>query len=160
MPSARCLRRSTREETGSTAQFRWVFWACLLGSIAPDFDLIWFYGIDGRAFHHHNYWVHMPAFWLLLAGPILALAHRLNRLRVATGFLLAIALHLVLDSLVGGIAWLWPFHDTLYALAEVPATQAHWLLSFAFHWSFLLEILICSIGLFLAVFHKRKPSHA
>ena len=37
--------------------FRWTglsFAAALVGATFPDIDLIWFYFIDDRAFHHHR----------------------------------------------------------------------------------------------------------
>jgi hypothetical protein len=132
----------------------------LVGSILPDFDLIWFYAIDARAFHHHLYWTHMPAFWAVLAVPIWLAGKYLNQPLAALGFLLAIGLHLFLDSLVGGAAWLWPVSAHLFSMAEVPATHANWILSFVFHWSFLLELLIIFSALFLAISQNRKPPHA
>jgi len=133
--------------------------AALLGSVLPDFDLIWFYLIDNRAFHHHRYWVHAPGLWLALA----AIALPLLRWRApgllwpALAFLAAIFIHLVLDSLAGSIMWLWPFETTLYALVEVPARRSHWLLSFLTHWTMLAELAVwgAAIGLWL---QDRRPA--
>jgi inner membrane protein len=121
-----------------------VLWAALLGGVFPDFDMFWFHLVDQRSVHHHRYWVHIPGFWALVALIALPLI-RLMRPAFfvpACAFLAAIAVHLVLDSVGGGILWLWPFSDQLYSLITVPATQSHWVLSFIFHWSFLAEIVI------------------
>ena len=31
-----------------------LLWAAVMGGVLPDLDLIWFYLIDNRAFHHHH----------------------------------------------------------------------------------------------------------
>lgn len=123
--------------------------AALAGAVFPDLDLIFFYFVDNRAFHHHAYWVHAPAF----AAACSALAWGLARLlaRPAAPVVLAFAaawmLHIVLDSLAGGIMWLWPLDTRLFQLVEVPATRSHWLASFLNHWTFLPEVAICVVAL-------------
>ena len=128
-----------------------VLWAALLGGVFPDFDMFWFHLVDHRAFHHHRYWVHIPGFWAMAALVTLPLIRLLRPalFAPACAFLLAIAVHLVLDSVGGGILWLWPFHDQLYSLITVPPTQSHWVLSFLFHWSFLAEIAIIGSALWV-----------
>lgn len=130
--------------------------AALIGAIAPDLDLIWFYLVDDRAFHHHKYWVHAPGFWLFLALVTLPLlqAFRPALLRPALVFLAAIFLHLVLDSLGGGIMWLWPLSDQLYQLVTVPPRQSHWVLSFILHWTFMAELVITAAA---ALLWLRRP---
>ena len=128
----------------------------LIASILPDFDLIWFYLIDNRAFHHHHYWVHVPAFWAVLALLTWPLANRFNRLGLRAVFFGVIALHMVLDTIAGGIAWGRPFTGHLFTLVGVPATQSHWLLNFVLHWTFLLELVIWALA--VLVFMKgRRP---
>jgi len=118
--------------------------AALVGAVLPDADLIWFYLIDERAFHHHRYWVHAPGFWLAVAALALpAIRAPAPRFLLAgTAFFASIFVHLLLDSLAGSIIWLWPFDDTLYALVEVPATRSHWVLSFLTHWTILAELAV------------------
>ncbi len=127
----------------------WVMAAALAGSVLPDFDLIWFYFIDDRAFHHHRYWVHAPGFWLIVAAASLPLMRwRLPRhMPAAWAFFAALLVHLILDSLAGSIMWLWPFDDTLYALVQVPATRSHWVLSFLTHWTFAAELAIWAVAI-------------
>ena len=117
--------------------------AALLGAVLPDFDMIWFHLVD-QSRHHHRFWPHIPAVWAVISLITLPL---MPRLRPAWVRPLAIALagvwlHLLLDSWAGGILWLWPVSDHLFQLITVPATQSHWLLSFALHWSFLAEVAL------------------
>jgi inner membrane protein len=136
LPAGYCLSRLI----GTTG--RGAVAVTLIFSVLPDFDLIWFYWVDGRSIHHHRYWVHIPAFWLI-AGALAAVLFWRTRFRHLVFIALAaILLHLVLDSLVGGILWLAPFDDTLYHLVEVQPGGYHWLLTFVLHWTFLAEIAI------------------
>jgi inner membrane protein len=127
--------------------------AALLGSIFPDLDLLWFFLVDGGSIHHHRYWMHAPGFWLAVGLVLLPLVRKLwpARFTAALAFCAAIFLHLVLDTLAGGIMWLWPFSGELFTLVTIPATQAHWLLSFVLHWTFLAELAItaCAGWLYL-----------
>lgn len=114
----------------------------ILGAVLPDFDIFFFYFVDDRAIHHHYYWVHLPLFWLCVAGVALPLLAWKGYLRAGVVFFAAILMHLVLDTVSGGIAWGLPFDDRLFAFATVPATQSHWILSFILHWTFTLELMI------------------
>jgi len=57
-------------------------------------------------------------------------------------FFAAILLHLILDSIGGGILWAAPVNDHLYTLVTVPATHGHWVTNFILHWTFLAELAI------------------
>ncbi len=130
--------------------------APLIGAVFPDLDMIWFYLVDDRAFHHHRYWVHVPAFWAggaVTVLPIIGLFAR-RWLKVVLVFLAAIFLHLVLDSIGGGVMWFAPLDDRLLSLTVVPTTQSHWILSFLLHWTILLEVAIW--GLALALWLRRR----
>lgn len=118
--------------------------AALIGAVFPDLDLLWQNFIDHGWFHHHEYWVHIPAFWAMIGAVVFpALAWKARyALPVATVFFAAIALHLLLDALVGGIAWLWPATNELFVLVEIPLVRTHWIWDFLFHWTFLAEIAI------------------
>ena len=131
--------------------------ATVVGGVFPDFDMIWFYLVDDRAFHHHYYWVHLPLFWGIMGPALLGATWLLARraLPLVMAFLAGIALHLVLDTFAGGIAWALPFSDHLYSLVTVPATQSHWVLSFILHWSFLPELALWTAAIFLVFKRKR-----
>lgn len=116
--------------------------AALVGAVLPDVDMFWFHLIDDRAFHHHRYWVHIPAFWAAVALVALPLAQWLGHLRTALVFFAAILMHLILDTIGGGILWGAPFSDHLFELVTVPAAYGHWVTNFILHWTFLAELAI------------------
>ena len=130
--------------------------AALLGSMLPDFDMIWFHFVDQGAVHHHRYWVHIPVFWALIAVFVLPVMTKLRRLPTGLVFFAAIALHLVLDTIAGGIMWGAPLSDHLFAFTTIPAKYSHWIISFMLHWTFALEVAvwIAALGFWL----KRKKA--
>ncbi|MEM6390106.1 MAG: metal-dependent hydrolase [Pseudomonadota bacterium] len=125
--------------------------AAIAGALAPDLDLIWFYTVDARAIHHPRYWVHAPTFALVVSALALGLgkALRPSWTPIILAFAIGWLLHIALDSIAGGIMWLWPVSDTLFALIEVPATYSHFLISFLLHPSFLLELAVWVVALWL-----------
>jgi inner membrane protein len=127
----------------------------LLGAVAPDFDMIWFYFVDDRAIHHHRYWVHIPVFWAAVAVVALPLAWWAGWLRTACVFFAAVLMHLVLDTISGGIMWEAPASDHLFALVEVPAAYSHWVISFMLHWSFLAEVVVWLVAITLWLRQRR-----
>ncbi len=126
--------------------------AALIGSVAPDFDMIYFYASGGRV-HHHAYVTHWPLFWLVSALLILPLLKWLRPAWLAAGFVFfaAAMLHMVMDTIAAPLLWLAPFSVREFEMVRVPATHGNWILSFMLHWTFLLEIAICvsALGLFL-----------
>ena len=118
---------------------------CLVASVLPDVDLIHFYLIDGRQTLHHDYWTHIPAFWLVAAAAAASL-FRIARTPVPwaamAALLTGVFLHLALDTVAGGIAWLYPYDIGRIALVAVPARFDWWIWNFVLHWSFVLEIAI------------------
>jgi hypothetical protein len=150
LPSGYVLARGARRN------IPWLLPAALIGAVLPDLDMIWFHLVDQRSIHHHRYWVHIPFFWMVVAAIVLPGLTLVDRRWLATGmvFFTAIFLHLLLDSIGGGIMWAAPFSDHLYALVTVPATQAHWVLSFVLHWTFLLEIAVWGIAVLF--WYKRR----
>ncbi|MCV2881830.1 metal-dependent hydrolase [Actibacterium sp. XHP0104] len=128
--------------------------AALVGAVLPDIDMIFFYLVDHRAIHHHRYWVHVPLFWAGVAALVLPLLYRRGWHWPGLVFFAAIGLHMVLDSIGGGIMWGAPFDTRLHALVTVPASQSHWVLSFILHWTFLAELMIW--GAALTLFLRRS----
>ena len=118
--------------------------AALIGGVLPDLDMIWFYFIDDRAFHHHRYWVHAPAFWAMIAVAVLpgvALWFR-TYMSAALAFFTALLMHICLDTLAGDIMWQWPFSTEFTHFVTIPATYDWWVLNFVLHWVFALELAI------------------
>jgi len=144
LPAGYILGRATRTKGAMLG-------CVLLASVLPDIDMLWFHLVDGRSVPHHHYWTHAPGFWLIVAAITLPAVAMLKRhwLPVAMLCFGAILFHLVLDTLVGSIMWQWPFSRDFFQLATVSATHSHWILSFMFHWSFLIELLICASAIIL-----------
>ena len=124
----------------------------LLGSVLPDVDTIWFYLVSNRSEVHHNYWTHTPFFWTVVFVLIYAFS-RVLKLRKTSLFALwswlSITLHLVLDSIPGQIRWAWPFSNHAVQFVEILPTHDWWVLSFIFHWTFLLEIVVFVVAIFI-----------
>lgn len=134
------------------------FIACgMIGSIFPDLDLLYFFAFDQRSHHHHTYWTHLPLFWLITLASLLLIFHFRKKPQLVSAtviFGINVFLHLVLDTLVGDIWWLYPFADRPFALFTVAALYHPWWLNFMLHWSFLVEMTLTIIAIYL--FNKRK----
>ena len=114
-----------------------VFAGFIVGAVAPDLDILWFYLVDARAHHHHGYLTHRPALWALAV-----LVGLLLRRRFPWALGLGALLHVSLDSIAGQIAWAWPFSDHTASLVAVQPTHDHWLNSLMAHWTFKVELII------------------
>ena len=122
----------------------WGIRAAMLGSIFPDFDLAYFYLVDGRGTNHHHYWFHTPSFWLILLGVGALLAWRRKPVLVPgiLGFGVGILTHMALDSVASSIFWLRPFSDVPVNLVGVSPRYAWWPWNFIWHPSFLGEVAL------------------
>lgn len=126
--------------------------AGILGAIAPDLDMLYFYLVDHRQHHHHTYWPHFPIVWiilLLISTAWFYSGRGENRAILAIVFSFNGLIHMLLDSIVGDIWWLAPFVDKPFAFFTVPALYKPWWLNFLFHWSFALEIAVVVCALYL-----------
>lgn len=145
----------------SAAEKRMTTWVMLIGSLAPDFDLLHFYLGDGRQHNHHTYWPHVPVVWLGI-GAVLALAGWLlksRRLLLAdAALMIAIFLHLVCDTIAGGIAWWYPWSERLVVWFHVPAVHQPWYWNFFLHWTFLFEITVIVWAVLVFVRRRRQNS--
>ncbi|MDP2691625.1 MAG: metal-dependent hydrolase [bacterium] len=126
-------------------------WIGLVASVFPDLDLIWFYFVDNRAYLHHSYWVHKPVFCLAFFVVCYVLYRLFGSGKKQWEYVIVLffsnwLLHLVLDTVVGEIQWLYPYTTERYALFEVPAVYGWWLWNFVFHWSFVLEVGIVVVA--------------
>lgn len=133
----------------------------LIFSLWPDLDLLYFYLIDKKSTLHHFYFPHIPAFLLLACCliPVLkAFKISSNRLNIYYLFLINWFVHLILDTVSGGINWLYPFSDKLWVLINIPANYSHWIISFVLHWSFLIEISIVALSGYLVYKGSRSKS--
>lgn len=132
----------------------WKYYAVfgLLCSVLPDFDLIYFYLIDHRQHAHHTYWTHIPIFWLLLCALLYFGAKAFFRKNIGTASLILLAntqLHLFLDSVAGGIYWLYPFSDGYYRMFKITSRFDWWVWNYIVHWTFLFELLIIAAAAYV-----------
>ena len=121
----------------------------LIASIAPDFDLAYFHLIDARQHPHHSYWTHIPIFWVgiytLLVYPVYKWLGRTG-VKLLSMFLLCGLLHMSLDSVASGIKWLYPIDKSYFGLWRIPSVYDWWVANYLFHWTFVIEVAICSIA--------------
>ena len=152
-----CVRRlGSKVDSISTLKYYVMFG--LLCSVLPDFDLMYFYLIDNRQHAHHSYWTHIPLFWVLLSGLLYFGAKAFFKKKLGLLSVLMLVnteLHLLLDSVAGGIYWLYPFNRDYYHLFDVSAQYDWWVFNFIFHWSSLFEVLIIAAAIYVS-WHDRK----
>ncbi len=126
----------------------------LIGSLLPDIDIFYFYFIDKRQHLHHDYWIHTPFYWLIIAFVsfgFIKLFRKPEFKIAALIFFSNIFLHLLLDTIVGKINWLFPLTNKSIYLFNVPAIYGHWVLNFIFHWTFLFEVAVIIIALIILI---------
>ncbi len=125
--------------------------AALIGSVLPDFDMLWFLIVDHGATHHHRYWPHIPLIWAGVAAiTLLALWQNRYAFTAVVAFA-AMFLHLAFDTIAGGTLWTNPWGDSFYSLVTIPATDDSWILSFVLHWTVLLEVAVWLAAVSLSV---------
>ena len=126
---------------------RWYLTGAVFGAL-PDVDMLWFYLVDQRQFHHHVYFTHWPIVWLLVSMVAGVAWGVWRKPWTAYAVLLGVAgmSHMVLDSVVGDIGWLKPWHDQLYAMFVVTNRYSPWQLNFIIHWSFALELALLALS--------------
>jgi inner membrane protein len=125
----------------------------LAASVLPDLDLVRFYVFDHRRVLHHEYWTHIPFWWATIAAAWLlglAVVRRRTPGAASAVFFGNVFLHLVLDTFVGGVAWLAPFSRHAFALVSVPTGHRWWVWNFVLHWTFTVELLLAAWAAFEA----------
>lgn len=160
LPGGYLLTRHIQNRLGNTSPTLRI--AGLIASIFPDFDLLYFFLVDHRQTPHHQYWTHMPFFWLTLASMayLVASAARLRQFIPYIGVILAnVMLHMAMDSVMAEIYWLYPFSNVPVNLLHITKHYDWWVLNFALHWTFLIEILIVFIAFDVWMTDGKKYSH-
>jgi inner membrane protein len=138
---------------------RRVVWLGLAASVLPDLDLVYFFTLGRRQHVHHTYLPHLPAFWaavLTAAALVLAVARPRYRWIACAVVGINLFLHLALDTVAGGVLWLWPASDASFVLAEVPARYRPWYLNFVLHWTFWLELALVAAALLLMLHYRTR----
>ncbi|THB68747.1 MAG: hypothetical protein D6B27_01885 [Gammaproteobacteria bacterium] len=69
-----------------------------------------------------------------------------------------IFIHLFADSIVGDIWWFSPFTNKPYSLFTVPSIYKIWWGNFILHWSFLIEITLILIAIYIFINSRKKYS--
>lgn len=130
----------------------------LVGGVAPDIDMAWFWLVDNSSIHHRTYPTHWPLFWAMIAATALPLVALLapRWKGAATVFFVAVLSHMILDSVTAPMHWLMSFDDRAVELVPIPAVYSHWILSFVLHGTFALEIAICVLAGVLAMRNCRQ----
>ncbi len=121
---------------------RSAFLAGLIGSIIPDIDILYFYLIDLRQHTHHSYWTHIPFFWLIVFSLLLLYCEiqKDNNIRVVSiVFITNVFIHLILDTIAGGIYWFSPFCKNMIVWCNVPVKSSTWIFNFLFYWTITIE---------------------
>ena len=126
IPASYLLTRRLLRNTAPAFQRR-LLWLGLAVGIAPDLDLLWFFLVDQRRHVHHSYLTHIPGAWilaLLTAAAVLSIRHASRSAWLALCVIGANGLlHLVLDSVAGGIRWLWPWTGVSSPWHTSPGTE-------------------------------------
>ena len=160
IPASYLLTRRLLRSTGPALQRR-LLWLGLAAGIAPDLDLLWFFLVDQRRHVHHSYLTHIPGAWilaLLTAAAVLSIRHASRSAWLALCVIGANGLlHLVLDSVAGGIRWLWPWTGREFALAHVAGNRTPWFMNFVLHWTFGIELVLVAAAL-LVWLRSRTPA--
>lgn len=132
----------------------------MAASVLPDLDLLWFYFVDDRRQVHHAYLPHLPLAWMALFAAAVGVMWMRGAGRKAWLAVLVfganVMLHQVLDTMAGGIRWLWPVSHAELALSHVEARYQPWYLNFILHWTFILEIAVLAAALRYA---RRRSLH-
>ncbi|AOA58093.1 metal-dependent hydrolase [Acinetobacter larvae] len=154
LPSGYILAKVLNQKLQQNKISKTVFFtSIMLGSVFPDIDLFYFYFFDGRSVHHHKYFLHWFSLWLIIFF-ISYLYYKFSKHFAKYAYIVllfssAALLHICLDTFVGDV-WLFaPFIDKSYVFFEVTPRYQPWWLNFIFHWSFLVELMICSMAIFL-----------
>lgn len=120
--TAYATRRWWQGSTLSRRQQRWLYTIAGLGGIFPDIDLLYFYFVNATV-NHRQFWTHaaLPYLPVLCLG-VIVMRSRSVKLRwlgiICSVFSLGVYSHLLADSLVGRLIWLYPLATSLYGLSS------------------------------------------
>ena len=146
----------------STKEYKVLLSLGLIASVFPDFDMIYFYLIDNRQHLHHSYWTHLPLYWVAITALGLLVAVVIKNRSFMLSFQivsLGIFGHLLMDSMAGRIRWFAPFSKYGVALVDIPSKYGWWVLNYLLHWSFVIELLLAGIAVYVFKTKKLNPTH-
>ncbi|MFZ2663968.1 MAG: metal-dependent hydrolase [Patescibacteria group bacterium] len=133
----------------------------ITASVLPDFDLL--YMFLSKSSNHRHFVTHGVTLYLIMF--IIAYLLRFIQERkefgrkffkiLSTVFITGVLTHLVLDTLVGGIALLSPFSFKTFGFnMDIKRSGVNWLVEYLKSRYMLLELLVAS--LFFYVFRKKR----
>ncbi len=163
----------------SAEQKKKIMQVALIGSILPDLDMLYWFWVNG-AVDHHLFYTHIPAFYCILV-PIFVLCKLSKSSRFIGNLILtlwiALMSHAVLDTVVSGILWTFPFTgideanlihlvdkdnipnvvNPYHVYVDIIGIKLEgWVVNLMVHWSGLIEYLLCGIALTLYVKRNRS----
>lgn len=141
-----------------TVSRKWLMVAGLLGSMLPDFDMVYFHLIDHRQHLHHGYWTHIPFFWVcvfLLWGALALIGKRVSLGLYGIVVSANVFVHLLLDTIVGKVRWLNPFSGRDIVFFHVPSVHDWYMWNFVLHWTFLFEVALVIGASYLLIRSRR-----
>ena len=130
----------------------------------PDVDMVYQLIFDPREVSHRLYWSHTPIYWLIISLFMLSFLSFFGKkvyLYLAKLVSLQIFVHLLLDSVVGGLRWLYPWSLQRYGLVpSLPGPYAERHLRILFHWTFIFEVVIIFFALGLFMQRQKRADEA
>lgn len=141
----RAILRRVPENRGT-----WILTAAMVGGLFPDLDLVYLEWLERTSRHHHTYWTHLPVAWLG-AGLFAAITsrHRDRAFRLGVfAFMLGGMSHLVLDSFIGDIWWLYPISGQPFSLENL---FQPWRTDFILNLTMLCELFIVAAAAWLEI---------
>lgn len=140
-----------RDKLRHVENLKYYIWFGIFCSVLPDFDLLYFYTFDHRQHVHHSYWTHIPLFWLLFCAGLFIIGKGLFQRRAAVICLILLCntwLHLLLDTVAGGIYWFYPWSEANIRFLDISPRFHWWVLNYIIHWTFLLEVMIITLAVY------------
>ncbi|MFA6304747.1 MAG: metal-dependent hydrolase [Patescibacteria group bacterium] len=131
----------------------------LLGSVLPDFDIIYPILFKNSIGSHRYFFTYIPLFWLVLVliGWLFYKIYKKSWLKYSTIIIFAnVFLHLFLDTAFVGVRWLWPFYDGLIGVYNVGFTGGFLVDNYFHHWYWYLEIVIWLLAIVSVVISYKK----
>ena len=124
-----------------------IFWG-LIGSIAPDFYVLYYFLVDHILPNHHKYFTHFPLFWLtlLMMSLFWIQVHHHRNQNPASAFIFTFNgfIHTLLDTVTGEIWWLAPFVNKPFSLVAVRSEIPYFT-----DWTFGIELFLLLLALSL-----------
>ncbi len=120
-----------------------ISWLVALGGFfgfVPDLDMFYIFWKEhgfhstGVRFNHRQFITHTPFFWLVLGVFTAFIGGTTLWHYAAAVIVLGAWSHLLLDSMVTGVRWLWPFNEKFYALKNPGVMEVNMATGFWNHW--------------------------